>query len=241
MPPTITPERFAQGMTFDEYVAHIGTPENLARESTTVAQAGGRVEGLPRRDYSHFFAEAFRNTRLNEYQIEALTRIASMRGGPAKMLVISEDWSSDCRRDVPTFARIAAVTGMELRIFQRDGQKFSAAHIPSPAESPNANIMAEFLNHKNGETWQSIPVAAFFTRDLEYLYHYTEYPAIYEKDRLRGQMVVPRPGETPDQTRDRAAREFQELQDSAYFRIWASAAVDEIVSALHRRMVLGSV
>jgi hypothetical protein len=234
MPPTITPERFAQGMTFDQYVAHVGTPENLKREATG---------GATRRDYSHFFAEAFRNARLNEYQIEALTRLASMRGGPAKLLVLSEDWSSDCRRDVPTFARIAAVTGMDLRIFPRDGQKFSDAHVPSLEDAPDssADIMAQFLNHKNGDTWQSIPVAAFFTRDLQYLYHYTEYPAIYEKDRLRGQMTIAKPGETPEQTRDRSGREFQELQDSAYFRIWASAAVDEIISALHRRRLLGAV
>lgn len=234
MLPSITPERFAQGMTFDQYVAYIGTPENLAREAT-----GGGA----RRDYSHFFAEAFRNTRLTEYQIEALSRLASMRGGPTKLLVISEDWSSDCRRDVPTFARIAAVTGMELRIFRRDGQKFSEAHVPSLEEAPdsNADIMAQFLNHKDGQTWQSIPIAGFFTKDLEYLYHYTEYPAIYEKDRIRAQMTTPRPGESPEQTRDRSAREFQELQDSAYFRIWASAAVDEIISALHRRMYIGAV
>jgi hypothetical protein len=235
MPPTITPERFAQGMTFDQYVAHVGTPENLKREATG---------GATRRDYSHFFAEAFRNARLNEYQIEALTRLASMRGGPAKLLVLSEDWSSDCRRDVPTFARIAAVTGMDLRIFPRDGQKFSDAHVPSLEDAPDssADIMAQFLNHKNGDTWQSIPVAAFFTRDLQYLYHYTEYPAIYDKDRLVTEHIRgARQGETPDQTRDRGNREFQELQDSAYFRIWASAAVDEIVSALHRRMLLGAV
>jgi hypothetical protein len=234
MPPTITLERFAQGMTFEEYVAYIGTPENLQREGSG---------GAPRRDFSHFFAEAFRNSRLTEFQIEALTRLASMRGGPAKMLVISEDWSSDCRRDVPTFARIAAVTGVELRIFRRDGQKFSDAHVPSMEEAPdsNADIMVQFLNHKNGQTWQSIPIAAFFTRDLEYLYHYTEYPAIYEKDRVVGQIRAPKPGEAPEQTRDRGNREFQELQDSAYFRIWASAAVDEIISALHRRMLVGAV
>ncbi len=234
MSPTVTPERFAEGMTFDQYVAYIGTPENLQREATG---------GAARRDFSHFFAEAFRNSRLTEYQIEALTRLASMRHGPAKMLVLSEDWSSDCRRDVPTFARIAAVTGMELRIFRRDGQKFSEAHVPNLAAAPdsNADLMSQFLNHKDGDTWQSIPVAAFFTRDFDYLYHYTEYPAIYHKDRIRGHMSVPKEGETPEQTRERTAREFQELQDSAYFRIWASAAVDEIVSALHRRMLLGAV
>jgi Thioredoxin len=234
MPPTVTPERFAQGLTFDQYVAYIGTPENLQREATG---------GAARRDYSHFFAEAFRNTSLTDHQIEALTRLASMRGGPAKLLVLSEDWSSDCRRDVPTFARIAAVTGMEMRVFRRDGQRFSEDHVPSLKTAPdsNADLMSQFLNHKNGDTWQSIPVAAFFTKDLDYLYHYTEYPAIYEKDRIRGQLSVPKERETPDQTRERSTREFQELQDSAYFRICASAAVDQIISALHRRMLLGEV
>lgn len=232
--PSVMPERFAEGMTFDQYVAYIGTEENLKREATG---------GLPRRDYSHFFAEAFRRATLTDYQIEALTRLASMRGGPAKLLVLSEDWSSDCRRDVPTLARIASVTGMELRIFRRDGQKFSESQAPTLEEAPdsNADLMAQFLNHKDGGTWQSIPVAAFFTRDMEYLYHYIEYPAIYQKDRIVASIRAARDGESAEQTRDRSAREFQELQDSAYFRIWATAAVDEIISALHRRLILGSV
>jgi hypothetical protein len=29
----VTPERFAKGMTFDEYVRYAGGPENLAREA----------------------------------------------------------------------------------------------------------------------------------------------------------------------------------------------------------------
>ena len=64
------------------------------------------------------------------------------------MLVISEDWSSDCRRDVPTFARIAAETGMDLRVFNRDGQVISVANVPSLEEAPdsNADLMAQFLN-----------------------------------------------------------------------------------------------
>ena len=28
----VTPERFASGMTFEEYLVYIGSPENLARE-----------------------------------------------------------------------------------------------------------------------------------------------------------------------------------------------------------------
>jgi hypothetical protein len=100
---------------------------------------------------------------------------------------------------------------------------------------------AEFLNDKNGQTWQSIPVAVFYTKDLEYLYHYTEFPAIYHKDRLvSGHIRAPRPGETKDETRTRADREFGALQQSPFFRLWASAAVDEIISALHRRLVVGA-
>jgi ParE-like toxin of type II ParDE toxin-antitoxin system len=29
----VTPERFAQGMTFEEYMRYIGSPENLPREA----------------------------------------------------------------------------------------------------------------------------------------------------------------------------------------------------------------
>ena len=229
----VSPERFGSGMTFDRYVEYIASPENLAREGSVG----------PRVDRSSAFREAFERVRLSDDQTAALRWLAGQPGGPAKMLVISEDWSSDCRRDVPTFARIAEVAGMELRVFNRDGQRFSSTNEPSLAEAPdsNADLMRMFLNHKNGKTWQSIPICAFYTRDLEYLYHFTEYPTIYDKDRVVMHHIrAPRPGESPDQTRARADREFGDLVSSPFFRIWASATVDEIISALHRKAVLGT-
>ena len=222
-------------MTFDQYVAYIATPENLKREGSG---------GAPRRDYSQFLRDAFENSRLSDAQVAAFQWLLARPSGPAKMLVISEEWSSDCRRDVPTFARVAAITGMELRIFTRDGQRFSHANVPSLADAPdsNADLMSEFLNHKNGKTWQSIPVCVFYTSELEYLYHFTEYPAIYDKDRLVVQNIrAPRQGESPEQTRARSDREFGELLSSPFFRVWASATVDEMISALHRKAVLGVV
>jgi len=76
---------------------------------------------------------------------------------------------------------------------------------------------------------------------MEYLYHFIEYPAIYDKDRLVMQHIrAPRPGESPDETRARADREFADLVNSPFFRIWASATVDEILSALQRRLMLGA-
>jgi Thioredoxin len=235
MSSVVTPQRFASGMTYDEYARFCGTPENLAREGSG---------GASRRDFSTYFREAFEKAHLTDAQTGALMWLTAQPGGPAKMLVISEDWSSDCRRDVPTLARMADVAGMEMRIFPRDGKKFSASNEPSLAEAPdsNADLMAEFLNHKNGQTWQSIPVAAFYTKDLQYLYHYQEYPAIYDKDRLVMENIrAPKPDETLEQTRQRSDREFGELVNGPFFTIWASAAVDEILSALQRRLVLGRV
>jgi hypothetical protein len=234
MASVVTQQRYASGVTFDEYVQYIGTPENLKREGSG---------GVARRDYSTFFREAFEKSRLTAAQETALKWIVAQPNGPAKMLVISEDWSSDCRRDVPTFGRLAATTGLELRIFRRDGQRFSDSAAPTLAEAPdsNADIMSEFLNHKNGQTWQSIPVCAFYTRNLEYLYHYTEYPAIYHKDRIVAQLRKAQPGESLDEAQARYPRDFPALQASALFGVWAGAAVDEIISALHRRLLLGTV
>jgi len=231
IPIHVTPERFAQGRTFDQYLAYLATPANLERETNRG----------PRPDNSALFRTAFEQARLDADQAAALQWLVAQPNGPAKMLAISENWSSDCRRDVPVLARIAADTGMELRIFDRDGVRFSSAHEPDSIGSPNADLVGQFLNHKHGETWQSIPVCAFFTRDFDYLYHFTEYPAIYDKDRLvMANIRAPKPGESAEQTRERADREFGELVASPFWRIWASATVDEIISALHRKVVLGS-
>ena len=232
-PSVVTPERYASGMTFSQYLAWIATPENLAREGSPAG---------PRRDWSGHLRQAYESMPLDDARAAAWRSLVARPGGPAKILVLAEEWSSDCRRDLPMIARVADTTGMELRIFRRDGQKFSRSQRPSLAETPdsNADIMAEFLNPKDGQSWQSIPVAVFYTKDLEYLYHYTEYPAIYHKDRLRAHMLAPRPGETEAQTQARAAREFAELQASPFFRVWAFAGIDEMLSALHERLTVGS-
>ena len=230
----VTPERYASGMTFEQYLGYVASPENLRREGSG---------GEPRRDWSGWLRGWYDSLRLSDAQTAAIRWLAAQPEGPRRVLVIAEEWSSDCRRDVPMLQRLAEAGGLDLRIFRRDGQRFGRSHQPTLAEAPdsNADLMAEFLNEKDGQTWQSVPVAVFYAADLRYLYHYVEYPAIYHKDRLvYGHIRAPRPGETHEATKARVDREFGALQASPFFRIWASAAVDEILSALHERLVLGS-
>jgi hypothetical protein len=237
----VTPERFAQGRTFDEYVRYAGSPENLAREAFGGSYfADGGSTGGPRRDNSAILRERYARTQLNEQQTAAIKWLATQPGGPAKILVISEDWSSDCRRDVPMLARLAEAGGLELRIFNRDGAKILATRHPDPSNRDgNWDIMAEFMNAKNGGEWASLPVAVFYTKDLQELHRYIEYPAIYNKDRIRASQAAARAGESPEQAKARSATEFAALQNSPFFDLWASAGADEILSALHEKLTVG--
>jgi hypothetical protein len=227
----VSAERFAKGMTFEQYVAFVGTPENLKREGSF---------SRPRKDYSGFLRKAFESAQLSDAQREAWRWLVAQPNGPAKMLVISEEWSSDCRRDVPMLARLAEVGGLELRIFVRDGHPISAAPAPDPKESPNADLMMQFLRRRDGQTFQSIPIAGFYTKSFEHLYTYVEFPAVYHKDRVVAAIRAPKPGESKEEAMERGLRDFFAFQETPFFRLWACAAVDEIISMLYERLRVGS-
>ena len=238
----VTPERFARGMTFDEYVTYAGSADNLAREAFGSYFPDGGSKPAARRDNSGVFRERYSRARLSDQQAAAIKWLAAQPGGPAKILVISEDWSSDCRRDVPWIARLAEAGGLELRIFSRDGKKILATRRPDPAAASDANhdIMLEFMNAKNGGEWASLPVVAVYTKDLEELHRYIEYPAIYHKDPIRAHQQAARGGETAEQARDRGMREFAAMQAGPFFDMWAAAAIDEILSALHEKRLFST-
>ena len=117
----VNASRFAQGMTFDEYLRFVASPANLAREGSAA----------PRRDWSDFMRQAYDAARIPPAHTEAWRWLVAQPGGPAKVLALSEEWSSDCRRDLPMLARVAEAGGMELRIFTRDGKRFSASPRPN--------------------------------------------------------------------------------------------------------------
>jgi hypothetical protein len=229
----MTPERFAKGMTFDDYVKFTGSPENLAREGFDIRRFS---LVRPRLDWSGFLRERYAKARLTAEQAAAIKWLAAQAGGPAKILVISEDWSSDCRRDVPYLARLADAGGLELRIFARDGDTMLRKGLPDPAAGGNADLVLAYANEKNGQKWASIPVAVFFTKDFVERYRYVEYPAIYHKDRVIGHLRAARAGETEEQSKARGGRDIATLLDSPFVDVWAHAGIAEILSALHERL-----
>jgi hypothetical protein len=221
-------------MTFDEYVGFVGSPENLGREGFDIRRFS-RVR--PRVDWSGYLRERHAKARLGDDQAAAIRWLAAQPGGPAKVLVVSEDWSSDCRRDVPYLARLAEAGGLELRIFTRDGDTMLMKGLPDPAVGGNADLVNAYANEKNGQKFASIPVAVFFTKDFAELYRYVEYPAIYHKDHVIGHLRAARAGETDEQARARGGREIATLLESPFFDVWARAGIVEILSALHERLV----
>ena len=237
----VTAERFAKGMTFDEYVKYVGSAENLAREAFAAYHPDAGSIGGPRKDNSSVFRERYARTQLADYQVAAITWLVAQPDGPAKILVISEDWSSDCRRDIPILQRLAEAGGLELRIFNRDGKKILDRRRPDPSLAPDGNhdLMLEFMNAKNGGEFASLPAVGVYTKDFRLLYRYLEYPAIYHKDLVRGHQQTARPGEAEAQRKERDGREFMAMQQSPFWDLWASLGVDEILSALYEQRLLG--
>ena len=78
--------------------------------------------------------------------------------GGLKALAIVEDWCPDAHRGLPVLAKIARAANLELRVFYRDR---------------NPDIMNLYL--KDGK-YQSIPVFAFFDKNLKPLCHWIERP-----------------------------------------------------------------
>jgi thioredoxin family protein len=230
----MTPERFAKGLAWHDYVRFAGSPENLAREGFDIRRFS---LVSPRLDWSGYLRERHGRARLTDDQSAAIRWLAAQPGGPAKVAVLAEDWSSDCRRDLPYLARLAEAGGLDLRVFVRDGQTMLRKGLPDPAAGGNADLVVAYANEKNGQRFATVPVAVFFTRDFVELYRYVEYPAVYHKELVIGHLRRPRAGETEDQAQARAGRDIGTLLESPLFDVWAHAAIAEILSALHERLL----
>jgi hypothetical protein len=91
----VTPERFAQGQLYDEWLK--GIDRNVER-----------------------FQENYDGTHVSDVDAAALKALVARPNGPARCLALGEAWCPDVFRGLPVMARIAEASGMELRVFFRD-------------------------------------------------------------------------------------------------------------------------
>jgi hypothetical protein len=94
----VTPERFARGLTYEEWMAKID--RNEAR-----------------------FVENYEGTTVSEEDAGAIQALMAKPKGPAKCLALGEPWCPDVFRGLPVAAKLCEATGMELRVFFRDENK----------------------------------------------------------------------------------------------------------------------
>jgi len=232
----INAERFAKGMTFDEYVRYAGSPEESRTRRPGVAISPMAVVGAPRKGQQRGARERYARARLSDHQTAAIKWLVAQPNGPAKILVISEDWSSDCRRDVPVIARLSEAGSMELRIFNRDGRKILASGAPIPPPRRRQHDLIARVHEQ--EERSRVGVCARGGVLCEGL------PGAPPPHRVPGHLSQgphPRTSAGGATRRERGAeeerdrREFLGPAGFAFFDVWACAGIDETLSALYER------
>jgi len=182
----VTPQRFEQGFKHGDYMAQIKVNK-------------ARFEGF----YNDF--------KVRPEDARAIQTLARKPNGPAKMLVLGEDWCGDVVRGLPTLARLAEATRLDMRIFPRD---------------QHLDIMNEFLNKGR---YQSIPVAVFYTKDHRYLCHWIEKPEAAIKETAEIEAAIKK--EKPNLTEQEFALE-RRARSASRGTAWQQATVQEIREAL---------
>jgi thiol-disulfide isomerase/thioredoxin len=175
----VTPERFASGLTYQDYIAGIKVNQDR-------------------------FQANYDGTTVSEDEAAALRALVAKANGPAKVLVLGEDWCPDVYRGLPVLQRVAEAAGIELRVFPRD---------------ENLDIMNEFL--KDGE-YQSIPTAVFYTKDHNYILHWIERPEKANAEMPEMRKLY------EGRTREEAAPDVAVFQKGPIWAGWRDATVTEI-------------
>ena len=182
----VTPERFASGLSYQDYLAGIKVNQDK-------------------------FQQNYQGTTLSEEQVAKFKALMARPNGPAKMLVIGEDWCPDVYRGMPVAAKLAEATGLEMRVFPRD---------------ENLDIMNEFL--KDGE-FQSIPTLVFYTKDHKYITHWIE-----RAKKANDEMPIMREIYA-GRTREEAADDVAAFQMGDVWAGWRVAQIDELTEILDEK------
>ena len=192
----VTQERYAKGMTYAEYLASI--ERNQKR-----------------------FEENYAGTQIAAADIAAFKALMAKPNGPAKVMVIGEDWCPDVFRGMPVFAKLAEATGIDMRVFKRD---------------ENKDIIGEFL--KDGEH-ESIPVAVFYTTDHHYIAHFIERPVLANEEMRT--ILVPmyqrlRKADPNAEEKEAIKQEYIAFQNGPVWSNWRDETVRECIRLIEAKL-----
>ncbi len=192
----VTAERYSKGTTYTEYLATI--ERNQKR-----------------------FEENYAGTEIAAADIAAFKALMAKPGGPAKMMVVGEDWCPDVFRGMPVFAKLAEATGIDMKVFKRD---------------ENKDIIAEFL--KDGE-FESIPVAVFYTADHKHIAHFIERPVLANEEMKT--LLAPmyarlrKPDATPEE-KEAMKQEYIAFQNGPIWSNWRQETVRECIRLIEAKI-----
>ncbi|MBM3959660.1 MAG: thioredoxin family protein [SAR202 cluster bacterium] len=184
----VTPKRFAAGLSYEEFLAQAKVNKDQ-------------------------FEANYKSAKVSDADAAAIKKLIATPGGPARVLVLGEDWCPDVYRGLPVIVRIAESTGMELKVFPRD---------------KNLDIMNEYL--KDGQ-FQSIPTVVFFTRETKYIAHWIERPVQANADRavINEQIKKDMPSASEQDLRAESRK-----RTAAYYPAWQKETVKEIRALLEK-------
>ena len=189
----VTPERFNSGHTYKDYLEQV---VNVNKD---------------------WFTQLYDDFQIDQEDASFFKEVSARPDGPAKMMVIGEDWCPDVYRGMPTVARIAEAGGMDMRIFPRDSHK---------------DIMAEFL--KDG-LYESIPTVVFYTSSHDYICHWIERPELADREMAETTRQIK--AEMPDAT-DVQQRAAARPRNQERFPVWQRESVKEIRELLAQKLGL---
>lgn len=192
----VTPERFAKGETYEQYVA--GIERNQKR-----------------------FEENYATMSVSAEDVAKMKALMAKPGGPARLMVVGEDWCPDVFRGMPVFARLAEATGLEMRVFKRD---------------ENKDIIAEFL--KDGE-FESIPVAVFYDAEMRELAHFIERPKLANEEMHSKLGPMYARMRKPDQTNEEKAaakQDYIDFQNGPIWSNWRQETIRECIRMIDEKL-----
>lgn len=183
----VTPERFKQGLTYQEFINAID--RNQAR-----------------------FQDNYEGTTLSTEDEAKLKALVAKPNGPANILALGEAWCPDVFRGLPVCQRVAEAAGMELRVFLRDQNKDIMAEFLRNGEHESIPVAVFYTkDHEYIAHWIERPALANKEMaDLAPMYARLRKPDMTEDERkaARDEYVAFQNGPIWANWRQETVREF---------------------------------